>query len=103
MKNPLIVDKNEKHKLNKESTIFGELLLKEIEIIKPKKIICFGTSKDGAYHFCKDLLKDNDLESQLLPALLHPSGGNRKWNDMFNPNAENKIKYLNNKIDEYLD
>ena len=103
MKNPLIVDKNEKHKLNKESTIFGELLLKEIEIIKPKKIICFGTSDDGAYHFCKDLLKDNDLESELLPALLHPSGMNTKWNDMFSPNAENKIKYLNNKIDEYLD
>ena len=41
MKNPLIVDGNEKYKLNKESTVFGELLLKEIEIIKPKKIICF--------------------------------------------------------------
>ena len=76
--------------------------MKEIEIIKPNKIICFGGK---AYKSCKKLLRDNDCKSKLLPALPHPSGANRNWNHMFKEGdlVENKIKYIKTKIDEYLD
>ena len=97
-----------KYKLKKEEVIFGELLLKELEIIKPNKIICFGVDpKDGAHVFCKGLLKDNDLKSELLPALLHPSGSNNnKWRSVLKTppyDVPRKIRYLKTKIDEYLD
>ena len=100
--------KPKKYDLKQEDAIFEELLLKELEIIKPNKIICFGVDKiDGAHVFCKGLLRDNDLKSELLPALLHPSGqNNREWKKILKTSpydVPRKIKYLKTKIDEYLD
>ena len=92
--------KLKKYDLKQEDAIFEELLLKELEIIKPNKIICFGGK---AYESCKNLLRDNDCKSELLPALLHPSmANNSKWTFLKPASIENKIKHLKAEIDKEL-
>ena len=90
---------NKGHELNKESTIFGELLLNELDIIKPKNVFCIGRAAENFF-------KDNNLSKRTL-YLPHPAGSNaNEWKKYLinqKQTAENKIKYLKPEIDNYLD
>ena len=88
-----------------EPIIFGELLLNELDIIKPKNVICLGKV---AEEFFSDtpILKNYNLSKRNL-YLPHPGRQNTKtWKKCLinqKQSPENKIKYLKTKIDEYLD
>ena len=92
-------DKSDKYFRKNESTIFGELLLNELDIIKPKNVFCIGRAAENFF-------KDNNLSKRAL-YLPHPAGSNaNEWKKYLinqKQTAENKIKYLKPEIDNYLD
>ncbi len=97
--------KSHEYFLKNESTIFEELLLNELDTIKPKNVICLG--KVAENFFSKTpILKNYNLSKRNL-YLPHPGRQNTQtWKKCLinqKQSPENKIKYLKTKIDEYLD
>ena len=90
-------DKSDKYFRKNESTIFGELLLNELDIIKPNNVFCIGKKAE-------DFFKENNLSKRTL-YLPHPSGSNANtWKRyLINQKPEDKMKYLKTEIDKYLD
>jgi len=97
--------KSHEYFLKNECEIFGELLLNELDTIKPNNVICLG--KVAENFFSKTpILKNYNLSKRNL-YLPHPGRQNaQKWKKCLinqKQSPENKIKYLKTKIDEYLD
>jgi hypothetical protein len=96
--------KNVGHALTKESKIFEQLLREELDIIDPKIIITLGNKARNAY---RNISKNFAPETQKLhKPLTHPSpsaGG--KWSELIGKGKTvwDRLEYLNNKIDKYLD
>lgn len=83
---------SDKFLLSKEKRICRELLFKEIDLIKPIKIIAFGNL---AFNIIRSLKEFINKEIQVIK-LPHPSGANRKWNYLLSGNQpfEEKLNYL---------
>ena len=97
--------KSHEYFLKNECEIFGELLLNELDTIKPKNVICLGKVAEDFFS-SSPILKNYNLSKRNL-YLPHPGRQNaQKWKKCLinqKQTAENKIKYLKTKIDEYLD
>jgi len=94
---------NNFEKTEKERFFLGDevweskkILLKELEIIQPQRIIIFGNLVEKS-------LKDLELSTKIIK-LPHPSSANRNWNTLLEGKAtcDQKIKYLCSEIDKNL-